>query len=140
MSIIFLSDFYSNDIYKFDLETKEAKVMQKELIDKDLKINGFYCEEKCGLFKKQLFRYALYLIQNKFFFSINKSIIEIDKTFQIKRNVFFPLIIITTIKSKSFTYKCYQWSRDIDEFLMDDFYYFLNYSFLKRFENLKEYT
>jgi len=133
-SQIYIEDFYSSEIYLLDINTmKLDKAEQAHAVDSI----GYIAFESCGLFKKKKKIFALFCYEAKPYLLIDNRIIDIkEERLKIVFHSFFPFIQKLTIYQNDKKFYCKRWSKDIDEFSMDDFFYFLEFSFKQGFNNL----
>ncbi len=136
----FLKDFYNNQIYQLMVGVDQIPAI-KLTGNTDCVCSGFYANETCGFFsKKKEVDFALFVEGKEVFLLCEGKIGKIlGSDFSIKRTTFIPLITKIQIQSQAFKFKCIQWSRDVDPFFMDDFFYYLKYQVENKFENFIEY-
>ena len=130
--MIYLQRNNSEDIYQFDTNTCELKKTKQY----SRKINGFISFEKCGLIKHKsaAVPLSIFCIKDKVYLCIGKNRYAAN---DIDINEFSLFIRIVNILYKGeVVFHCKQWTRDIDEFYMNDFFYFLKYSQKQNFENI----
>ena len=133
---IILLDFYGDDLYSYDLIKKSFTLMNKN--DNGEKYNGWIAFEKCGLFKKKSLTTGIFCLKGSIFFIFNDNYYKITKNFIFKRNTFYFLVWSIKIKINDSTeIYCKQWSKNIDLFAMDDFFYFVEHSMKENFQNIR---
>jgi len=133
---ILLEEFYTGQFYLLEIG---GLVFTKVSDDKNVKNKkqGFVSFENCGLFKKQKMTFAIFCIKEKPYILINNNLIDVYREkVKIRFDTFFPLVQKLILSSDGYGIECSRWSKDIDEFLMDDFFYFLEFSFKQDFNNL----
>jgi len=133
-SQIYIEDFYSGEIYLLDINTMRLdKAEQAHAVDSI----GYIAFESCGLFEKKYKIFALFCYEAKPYLLIDNQIIDIkEERLKIVFRSFLPFIQELTIYRNDKKFYCKRWSKDIDEFSMDDFFYFLEFSFKQDFNNL----
>ena len=131
---IYLVDFYNSDIYSLDINNmKLVKVEQKVSSDS----LGYIAFESCGLFRKKQKIFAIFCYKTKPCLLIDNIIVDIlGEGVQVKFNDFFPLVQELVVSWENMKFCCKRWSKDIDEFVMDDFLFFLRYSYKQKFQNI----
>ncbi|ADV46923.1 hypothetical protein [Nitratifractor salsuginis] len=133
---IVLSDYYSDKLYLYDLDKNVLLLLENSI--KHDKFTGWVAFEKCGLFKKKIVTTGLFYLNGEVFFIWDKKYYRMNNDIAIKINDFYFLIRLVKIKiNNTVDYLCKQWSKDIDPFEMDDFFYFFEYSAKHNFENIK---
>lgn len=136
----FLKDFYDSQIYQLIVSVEQVPTVK--LVDnKNCVCSGFYAKETCGIFPtKKGVSLALFVDGKEVFLLCEGKIGKVlADDFSIKRTRWIPLITKIHIQSQDFNFKYVQWSKDVDPFFMDDFFYYLKYQVEIEFENFVEY-
>lgn len=133
-SDIILEDYNDNRYFKLNLLTYKAT----EIYDVDnIQINGFISFEKCGLFHKKDYIFIVYKQNSKCFLIIDDLKVSLDDIKFIKYSNFLPFIQrLQIIRKNNTIFSCQRWSKNIDEFIMDDFLYYLNFIYKNKDINL----
>lgn len=133
---VILLDFYNETFYSYDLNTKNPTLVNT--YTQKANFDGWIAFEECDLFKKKTITTGIFCINDNVFFIWNDDYYEITEKFIFERNTFYFMVWSIKIKiNDSIKLYCKKWSKDIDMFSMDDFFYFLEYSSKENFLNIK---
>lgn len=130
--MIYLEKFDTNTQYEFEIDSCNLKQIKSF----SSRINGFVSFEKCGLFKKKATTHVIsvFCLNEKAFLCVDNNLYDLkDVTI---RTISFFIRVITIFYRKKKIFCCIQWTKDVDEFTMNDFFYFLHYSYKNDFENI----
>lgn len=130
--MIYLQQYDAENVYRFDPNTCEIEETNQSSKVK----NGFVSFERCGLKKNDSITVPLsiFCIKDKVYLCVGRNRYDAN---EVDINEFALFIRTITIKHRGeVIFRCKQWSRDIDEFNMDDFFYFLKYSKKHHYENI----
>ena len=130
--MIYLQKFDVEENYALDINNCELKKIKKYSGE----INGFVSFEECGLRKNSTMTVplSLFCLKDKAYLCIDKNIYDADEI-DIKEFALFVRFINIKYKGEV-VFHCKQRTKDIDEFYMNDFFYFLKYSQKQNFENI----
>lgn len=131
---IVLIDYYGEDYFLLDLSNNHYSKIQKT---HSIGYSGYIAIEQCGLLKTKTNIMALFNLLGRPHLMINDKILCLCDIESISFPGFIPFIQKFKINMKNGEkIECERWSKNIDKFIMDDFLYFLYYSYLQEFKNI----
>jgi hypothetical protein len=135
---IVLEDFYKKDqYYLLDIPSLQYSICEK--YENNI-VQGFLAKEKCGLLHKKEVVFALFYYDNEIFILIDQKLFSLQdiKTITFSNFILFiEKFELVTVNNE--TFYCKRWSRDVDEFFMNHFLYFLHYSYKQDFANILQF-
>jgi len=130
--MIFLKQYDTETIYQLDTNTCELKEIKQDYVT----IHGFVSFVKCGLKKRDITAesISIFCIKSYVYLCINRNIYDANLVEIGDFSIFVRSMYIR--HRGKIVFFCKQWTRDIDDFYMDDFFYFLKYSKNHNYENI----
>ena len=135
---IVLEDFYKkNQYYILNITSLQYSVCEKY---EHHIVQGFLAKESCGLFHSKEVIFAFFCSHNEIFILIDQKLFPLR---EIKKITFSNFILLIEkfklISLNNETFHCKRFSRDIDDFFMNHFLYFLHYSYKQDFANILQF-